>query len=234
MSAIGEVPDTGPGRRFPAELGQLLRAKDDAARQAAWSGLVESHSRLLLYFARSLGGDHDAAMDRYAFMLERLSQDDFRRLRAYPSEGRAAFSTWLATVARRLCIDYQRTLYGRTRSRRGSRQTADRLARRRALMRLTCSCNAFELAELPDPNAVDPASEVCVAELRAALSGAVEDLEPTERLLLMYWFDEGMSAAEIARRLGYATPLQVYRRVHSVCGRVRSRLEARGIREALP
>jgi DNA-directed RNA polymerase specialized sigma24 family protein len=75
---------------------------------------------------------------------------------------------------------------------------------------------------------------MCVAELRAALSAAIGDLEPGEQRLLVYWFDEGVSAAEIARRMGYASPLQVYRRVRSVCGRVRRRLEACGIREALP
>ncbi|HET8622561.1 MAG TPA: sigma-70 family RNA polymerase sigma factor [Gemmatimonadales bacterium] len=234
MPAGGSMSHTRSGPQFPAELTRLLDATDETTRQAAWSSLVKAYSRLLLHFAHALGGDHDTAMDRYVFMLERLSQDDFRRLRTYRCEGAARFSTWLGTVARRLCIDYQRSRYGRTRAGGGNRGAWDRLAQRRALVRLTSVGDAGELGEVPDPNAADPAHEVCAAELRAALSGAVADLDPTERQLLAHWFEDRMSAAEIARRLGYDTPLQVYRRVHSACARIRTRLAARGIREALP
>jgi RNA polymerase sigma factor (sigma-70 family) len=233
MSAAPQVPEPRSRPPYPAELAQLLCATDENERQAAWSGLVESYSRLLLHFARGLGGDHDAAMDRYAFMLDRLSQDDFRRLRAYRSDNRAAFSTWLSTVARRLCIDHYRERCGRTRA-GVSRQASERMARRRELARPQQSNSPRDFAELPDPNAVDPVIEMCVAELRVALSRAVEDLEPADRELLAYWFDQEMSAAEVAQRLGYESPLQVYRRVHRACGRLRRRLEAQGIREALP
>jgi DNA-directed RNA polymerase specialized sigma24 family protein len=44
-------------------------------------------------------------MDGYAYVLEALRSDDYRRLRAYAADGRSKFSTWLVVVARRLCLD---------------------------------------------------------------------------------------------------------------------------------
>ncbi len=233
MSAIGDLPGTSPSPRLPAELARLLSAEDDAAREAAWAGLIESYSRLLLYLARSLGGDHDAAMDRYAFILERLRRDDFRKLRVYAGSGRAKFSTWLVVVARRLCLDYHRERYGRVRPvRAGPRSpSADSLASRRALATLT---GTIEVTALPDPNAADPEAEVRLAELRAALAAALRDLEPGDRLLLTEWFEEGRSGADIASQLGYRDAIRVYRRLRTVCDRLRGRLEQQGIREARP
>src|SRR6185503_13736524 len=100
---------------LPAALGSLLDAKDDAAREARWTDFIGTYSRLILHVTRSGGGLHDAAMDRYAFVLEQLRHDDFRRLRAYVADGRSEFSTWLVVVAQRLCRDHQRHRYGRFR-----------------------------------------------------------------------------------------------------------------------
>jgi RNA polymerase sigma factor (sigma-70 family) len=212
----------------PSELRQLLNAPDDTAREIAWSGFLESYSPLLLHMARSLGGDYDAAMDRYSFMLSRLRRDDFKKLRGYSADGRAKFSTWLTVVARRLCLDYYRERCGRSRALNGG----PLMASRRALVNGS-SC-AVDVAALPDLNGADPAADVCLGEIRAALSSALRDLEPADRLLLLHWFENGRSAGEIAALLGYATPFHVYRRVRNVCDRLRRRLEQRGIRESRP
>ena len=100
-------------QRVPLELGRLLAARDASSREAAWEQLIADHSPLLLRLARSLGGDHDAAMDRYACILERLRKHDFCRLRAHAPDPHAKFSTWLVIVARRLCHDRHRERYGR-------------------------------------------------------------------------------------------------------------------------
>ena len=119
MSVISEVQGTNRARLLPSELRQLLNAPDDAERDNAWSRFLESYSPLLLHLARSLGGDYDAAMDRYTFMLARLRRDDFRKLRGYSADGRAKFSTWLTVVARRLCLDHYRERCGRPRAGNG-------------------------------------------------------------------------------------------------------------------
>jgi len=101
---------------LPAALSRLLAEPNTEARDEAWAEFVRQHSRLLLHVARSFGGDHDAAMDRYTYVLEQLRQDDLRRLRTYSADGRSEFSTWLVVVAQRLCMDYYRAKYGRLRA----------------------------------------------------------------------------------------------------------------------
>jgi RNA polymerase sigma factor (sigma-70 family) len=210
------------------ELRQLLAAPDDAAREAAWTRFLECYSPLLLYLARSLGGDYDAVMDRYAFILARLRRDDFRKLRGYTADGRATFATWLGVVARRLCLDHYRERFGRARS----GVAGSLIASRRALA--NGSDCPVDITALPDVNGCDAAGELCRREIRTALGFALRDLDPGDRLLLAHWFEYDRSAAEIATLMGYATPLHVYRRVRSVCDRLRRRLEHAGIREARP
>ena len=228
MSVISEVQGTNPARLLPSELRQLLNAPDDAERDTAWSRFLESYSPLLLHLARSLGGDYDAAMDRYTFMLARLRRDDFRKLRGYSADGRAKFSTWLTVVARRLCLDHYRERCGRPRAGNGGTL----MASRRALV--NASFCAVDVAGLPDLDGSDPAADLCLSEIRAALSSALGELEPADRLLLVHWFEHGRSAGEIASLLGYASPFLVYRRVRVVCDRLRGRMEHRGIREPRP
>ena len=100
----------------PTELSRLLGAADSAACQEALEAFIQQHSRLIMHAARSLGGGYDAAMDRYAHVLDQLRSDDFRRLRGYGTQAGTKFSTWLVVVSRRICVDYHRSLYGRQRA----------------------------------------------------------------------------------------------------------------------
>lgn len=83
--------------RLPASLASLLEASA-SERDHAWTAFLEEYSGRILKTARSLGGDEDAVMDRYLFVVEELARDDFRRLRVYMPDARARFSTWLAIV----------------------------------------------------------------------------------------------------------------------------------------
>src|SRR5690348_7962664 len=98
-----------------AELERLLEAHTEAARREAWAEFIQVHHRLLIHVARSTSGqrDEDAAMDAYTFILDRLRENDFRRLRAFVADGRSTFVTWLVVVTKRLCIDFARARYGR-------------------------------------------------------------------------------------------------------------------------
>lgn len=78
---------------IPAELACLLDAADPAAREHAWDRFVSANTRLLLHTARTTCREHDAAMDAYAYLLEALRQDDYRRLRAFAAAGRSRFTT---------------------------------------------------------------------------------------------------------------------------------------------
>src|SRR6266496_2586788 len=96
----------------PLELSQLFRAHDLANREAAWEKLIDRHTRLLMAVARSFGGDHDSVMERYSYILEKLRDAEFRRLRSYDAAAGASFPTWLTVTARHLCLDLHRARYG--------------------------------------------------------------------------------------------------------------------------
>src|SRR5512146_3123110 len=95
-----DLPDN-----LPADVARLLAAAEPMERDAAWAAFVRAYTDLLLRVAHSLGGGHDAAMDRYAYVLEQLRQDDCGRLRAYARPGAGDFGLWLVVVVRRRCLD---------------------------------------------------------------------------------------------------------------------------------
>jgi RNA polymerase sigma factor (sigma-70 family) len=214
----------------PLELGILLHAPDLAVREAAWEKLIAGHTRLLLAVTRSFGGGHDEAMERYSYILGKLRENDFRRLRAFLADGRASFPTWLTVAARRLCLDYHRSRYGRTRAGRDSEVAAPLRALRR---RLADSVSAdLDTDLLPDAGA-RPADEGLVqAERDHRLRAAVETLPARDRLLLTLRFDDDLSAARISGILGFPTPFHVYRRLNAVLGQLRSALRSHGIEGA--
>ena len=208
----------------PQELATLLNASDPPTREAAWDAFVAVHSRLLLHTARSLNHDYDTAMDSYTYVLEALHEDGHRRLRAYSADGRGKFSTWLVVVARRLCLDYRRHKYGRSRD--PSREGRESHAARRRLVDLVSD-------EIDVTNAVptetDPAIDLQQREQSATLESALRALSPRDRLLLTLRFEDELSAREIAQVTGMATPFHVYRRLNHVLDALRATLRGRGL-----
>jgi RNA polymerase sigma factor (sigma-70 family) len=205
----------------PLELAELLAARDEPARDAAWARLIDTHSRLLLRLAHSLGGDHDVVMDRYLFVIEKLRDDDYRRLRAFTPGGRARFTTWLLVVGRNLCLDHHRARYGRDRG-----TLPEDRSRRRSLADLSSCIDVSRIADVaraePEP---DPGEGGC----HRALADALGTLAAADRLLLTCWFDDGLPAGEIAALLGYPTAFHVYRRIRTLCRTLRRELVAHGI-----
>lgn len=212
---------------LPAELSQLLATEDAHRAEGAWAEFVHAHSRLLLHVARSMARDQDEAMDRYAYLLEQLRRDDCRRLRGFVADGRSKFTTWLVVVARRLCLDYDRHRYGRTDRAKDAQGQAAR-AERRQLRDLVGS--EMDIGTLPDAGGRAADDELIARERGEALAQALAGLEPADRLLLRLRFDDGHSASEIARAMGFPTQFHVYRRLDRVLATVRRELEYRGIR----
>jgi RNA polymerase sigma factor (sigma-70 family) len=177
-------------------------------------------------------GRQDGAMDAYAFILERLREDDFRRLRRYVADGRSAFSTWLVVVARRLCLDHYRQRYGR--SPRGEPPVApdaERALRRRLLDLRGAS---LDLASVPDEALDAPDQAVRERELALALCRAVGELAAEDRVLLKLRFEDALSVSEIARVLQLPSIFHVYRRLNDVFARLRRSLARRGVDSAAP
>jgi RNA polymerase sigma factor (sigma-70 family) len=208
--------------RTSTDLSRLLEAVSPSEADAAWATFVEKHTRLILHVARSLGGDHDAAMDRYTYVLERLEDDDYRRLREYAPDGRTRFTTWLVVVVRRLCLDHYRSRYGRP---RGTGGEEARRTRRTLTDHLEGHVDIARLAS----SAPNPEHELLAWDMRSRLAGALADLPPRDRVLLALKFEDGRSARAIADIMAFPTPFHVYRRLNRLLAQLRDRLEATGV-----
>lgn len=208
-------------------LNELLRSSEVGVREAAWERLIAAHTRLLLAVARSFGGGHDEAMDRYSFILEKCRESDFRRLRAFDVNGGASFSTWLTIAARRLCLDHDRSRYGRHRATLESGEPNVQRPLRRSLA--TAIGVELDTDLLPDTAALSADARAIRDERDAALQSALATLTARDRLLLALRFDDDLSASKIAGLLGVPTPFHVYRMLNSVLGRLRALLISRGI-----
>ena len=214
----------------PAELSALLNARDNSTRDAAWQAFVVACSPLLLRTARSLDHDYDAAMDAYTYLLEKLQEDDFRRLRAYSPTDRSKFTTWLVIVARRLCLDHLRHRYGRGQTAEPESVEA-RAVRRRLVDHLA---EEIDSADLPDGGNPDPHAQLRAAELNRNLAEALLGLDARDQLLLTLRFADELPAREIALMMKFPTPFHVYRRLAAVLEQLRAALVRRGIQESEP
>jgi RNA polymerase sigma factor (sigma-70 family) len=204
----------------------LLGADSASGRDEAWAKFVHVFTGLILRTARSLGGDADSAMDRYAFVLDRLREDDCRRLRAYVRPGAGEFTLWLAVVARRLCLDHYRERYGRARPGSDPTAGADRAGRRRLVDLVADRTDPTLLA---GPGHSAPDELLAQAERTRALSTALDRLAPRDRLLLRLRFAEDLPAREIARLMRFPTLFHVYRRLDKVLRELRGTLGRLGV-----
>jgi RNA polymerase sigma factor (sigma-70 family) len=213
---------------LPTALEFLLARRDDTSREQAWADFLAGCSDLLLRVARIMGGDEDAVMDRYAFILDALSRDDYRRLRAYVNDGKSSFETWLAVVARRLCMDEYRGRYGRAQA--DNEGAAERRSARRNLTDLVG--NELGLDELPAYRDAVPDTALEEREWRATIDAALARLDTEDRVILRLRFEDDVSVPEIARLLRLGSPFALYRRLKRILTTLRKALEAGGISDA--
>jgi RNA polymerase sigma factor (sigma-70 family) len=221
---------------LPPELSRLLHVQTPGRTDAAWADFVATYSRLLLHVVRKLTSDPDSAMDAYARVLERLRDDDFRRLRTYVPDGRTRFTTWLVAVVRRLALDWHRERFGRERA-DASVDAREARERRRRLAAFALDAGTDDIHDVVDVRTEegdDPAERLRTMELLGALDAALATLSPADQLLLRLRFDDGRSAQQIARTLHYPTPFHVYRRINFLLTRLRELLRARGIESSVP
>lgn len=214
----------------PSELTHLLDHLEPAARDDAWTAFITTHSKLILYVARSLGGDNDDVMDRYTSILDRLRRDDFHRLRAYGADGRGKFTTWLVVVVRRLCLDHEREKYGRVRG-----DADPRAADHRMRMRLVnLVSDTSEITELVDTSSGGPEERMRALQLDEALSSALAALQPDDRLLVKLRFEDELTAPQIARLMSCRSQFDVYRRLRQILNTLKGALARRGVGDSAP
>ena len=217
---MGDKPGPEHARSLPDQVRSLLDTAEGPVQEQAWTRFLESYSRLILYVARQTPGDHDAIMDRYAFVVERLREQSFRRLRTYAADGRGKFTTWLMVVVRRLCLDQNRLKHGR-----GPGQGANKPAPPQRLVELIfLDPEAIEQFEDQRPT-ID--KEFDRKQALEQLEGAVRTLDPSDQILLALRYQDDQSAREIASFLRLPTPFHVYRRLTRVLATLRQALIAR-------
>ncbi len=226
-------PDAEAHRsKTPPELTHLLSVADQA-RDGAWARFLDTYSSPILRTVYTRCTDYDNAMDRYAYILEQLQEDDYRRLRQYAADGRAQFTTWLAVVTRRLCEDYRRQRYGRPQSQDldGGREAAEQFKIRRLLADLVGSDPDW--SQLPSGKA-NPEHQLRQSALYDALFEALQELDVADQLLIRLRFEYDLPAKRIAHLMGFPTPFHVYRRLRSRLGFVRRKLRERGFSDSAP
>lgn len=217
---------------FPQTLRRLLEAADEPTRDSAWTLFVKEYSRLLLYVARHVTRDHDAAMDAYVFVLEKLREDDLRRLRGYAADGRGKFTTWFVVVSRRLCLDFHRHRYGRVDHAEVGGEVDNAHVARRRLVDLALA--KVDDTLITDDTDTDPDRDLRRRELERALDVALAELPAQDRLLLRLRFHDGLSGAEITSLLPFASPFHVYRRLNHLLADLRRRLARLGVQSSAP
>jgi len=222
-STTSPGPPMDPARKVPPDIA-LMGSSVPAERENAWGRFVAAQTPLLLRVARAFTHDHDAAMDAYTFVLGQLREGDFRRLLSYEATAGCSFETWLAVVARRLCLDHSRGRYGRARTNDPQAQEAQRARRR--LADLVAVAVEPQLATT-NP---DPVATLEQAEILNALEATLSELAPRDKLLLRYRFNDELSAREIARLMRFPSVFHVYRRVNALLASCRSALDKKGFR----
>jgi RNA polymerase sigma factor (sigma-70 family) len=94
---------------------ERLRSHGVAA-ESAWREFLHLYSRLFLKVIWQFEKDHDGAMEKYVYVCEQFAANNFeilRRFKAAYGPQPPKFSTWLAAVARNLCVDAHRKSHGR-------------------------------------------------------------------------------------------------------------------------
>jgi RNA polymerase sigma factor (sigma-70 family) len=208
-------------------LARLLGGGSAAVRELAWERFVQTHSTLLLQVARSITSDHDGAMDHYVYVLDELRRNDYRRLRAYAPDGSTNFTTWLVVVARRLCVDHYRRVYGRPWKKDERTTGPSPGSARRRLIDLVGE--DISVDDLPASEASTPDSALCLKELSQKLGAAVAKLPERDQILLRLRFEEDLAIREIAALMRYPTVFRVYRRINAVLRELRATLATEGI-----
>ncbi len=84
--------------------------------RVAWRAFLERYANYILAVLHSLGLDRDQAMDRFVYVCEKLSENDFRRLRSVRYVGpEGGLKPWLNQVTRRLATNWVWQRSGRRR-----------------------------------------------------------------------------------------------------------------------
>ena len=97
-------------------IGALLEKLRTDRASEAWTEFLALYSDRIYKTARLTTTVEETAADCYLYICEQLCRGGFKRLLQFRPDGPAKFETWLAVVARNLCLDWLRSRFGRDRA----------------------------------------------------------------------------------------------------------------------
>ena len=96
-------------------VNDLLERLSSAGVDAAWGEFLARYSPIIKHVVRRHFEDADRAEECFGHACGALSDDGFRRLHSFRSDGPAQFKTWLMAIVSNLCVDWRRSRQGRVR-----------------------------------------------------------------------------------------------------------------------
>jgi RNA polymerase sigma-70 factor, ECF subfamily len=140
-------------------------------------------------------------------IVQETFTDAFRRIGSFRPEGKDAFYRWLTAIADNRLTDAIRAC---TTAKRGGRRNATHAANQPHAARSSIAA----IIDLVAINDWTPSRSAGGHEVAAAVQVALAGLKPEYREALRLRFIEGLSIADVARRLGRTEPS-----VHKLCSR---------------
>ena len=104
---------------------KLLKKLGTSRAGIAWKVFLDKYSAVILSVAKQYQHDQQNILDCYLYVCEKLTDDQFRRLRAWRRQGDVRFSSWLRAVVTNLCVDWHRSENGRHRQFRSIAELSD-------------------------------------------------------------------------------------------------------------
>ena len=98
-----------------SRIENILNCLNSGQIDVGWVSFLDIYTKTLRHVARQVAGDDSAVDDCFEYVCAKLSDDNFRRLKAFDPSGPARFKTWLTAVTANLCKDWRRSVYGRKR-----------------------------------------------------------------------------------------------------------------------
>ena len=105
-----------------ARIENILLSLNAGQLDAGWAAFLETYSAVLHNIIRQFEAENSTADDCFEFVCAKLSDNNFRRLKAFDPGGSAKFRTWLTVVTANLCKDWRRSIHGRKRRPESIRQ----------------------------------------------------------------------------------------------------------------
>jgi RNA polymerase sigma-70 factor (ECF subfamily) len=216
---LAEESDPLPGEADPSSdaglVGQVI-----AGSQDAFAVLYDRHADAVFAAAVRTSRDRGIAAE----VVQETFLALWNRAELY-DPGRGALSSWLLTIARNRAVDHLRVAMRRDRATSFSSLGRDGVTDDSLVEWLTA---AGDLVGSAGPEVL-PDEALARKETRAAIDGAIASLAPSERSVIRLAYDDGLTQAEIADRLGW--PLgTVKTRTRRALSRMREVLDRDGSR----